>query len=297
MAIEDVLLRGTTVARRWTIPLRELRRNLVPALAIGWVLLVAVLGPMVVPADPAKQSLQETFLPPVWQSGGTWDHPLGTDHHGRDVLARAVAGARASLLASFGGVTLAACVGTLLALAAGYLGGIIDALIGRAVEVVMAVPGMLLALIFATFLRPGLGTVVIMVGIVGWMGYARIIRSEILVLKSTDFVEYARISAVPTWKIMVRHLLPNVLNSVIVIATLQLGAIIIFESTLSFLGLGISPPDVSWGLMLSAGRDYVGVAWWLSVTPGVMIVITVLLMNWAGEWTRDRFDPRLRQLQ
>ena len=297
MVIDDVLLRGSAVARRSAIGFSGLRRNLVPILAVGWVLIVAVLGPLVIPADPAKQSLQDTFIPPVWQDGGTWTHPLGTDHHGRDVLARAVAGARVSLLTSFSGVALAACLGTLLALAAGYLGGIIDALVGRTIEVAMAVPGMLLALVLATFLRPGVGTVVIMVVIVGWMGYARIIRSEILVLKSTDFVEYARISAVPTWKIMFRHLLPNVLNSVIVIATLQLGAIIIFESTLSFLGLGISPPDVSWGLMLSQGRDYIGVAWWLSVIPGVMIVITVLLMNWAGEWTRDRFDPRLRQLQ
>jgi peptide/nickel transport system permease protein len=275
----------------------SVRRNLIPILAVTWVFLVAVIGPFAVPADPAKQDLQITFTPPVWQSEGTWEHPLGTDNLGRDMLARAAAGAQVSLLASFSGVALAAFVGTLFALAAGYLGGIVDAVVGRAVEVAMAVPAMLLALILSTFLRPGLGTVVIMVGLVGWMGYARIIRSEILVLKASDFVEYARVSAVPAWKIMLRHLLPNVMNSVIVISTLQLGAIIIFESTLSFLGLGISPPDVSWGLMLAAGRDFVTVAWWLSVIPGVMIVITVLLMNWAGEWARDRLDPRLRQLQ
>jgi peptide/nickel transport system permease protein len=297
MAVVDAVGGGLAAERRSGFRVTSLRRNLVPILAVSWVLIVAVIGPMAVPADPARQSLRDTFTPPVWQSEGTWAHPLGTDHLGRDMLARATGGARASLLASFSGVALAAVVGTLLALVAGYLGGLVDAVISRTVEVALAIPAMLLALILATFLRPGLGTVVIMVGVVGWMGYTRIIRSEILILKGTDFVEYARISAVPTWKVMLRHLLPNVLNSIIVIATLQLGGIIIFESTLSFLGLGISPPSVSWGLMLSSGRDYIRVAWWLSVVPGVMIVITVLLMNWTGEWARDRLDPRLRQLR
>jgi peptide/nickel transport system permease protein len=296
MAAEGVL-RPPAGVRRWAPDLSFLRRNFVPLLAITWIIGVAVILPLVVPWDPAKQDLRSTFIPPAWQDGGTWDHPLGTDHLGRDMLARAAEGSRASFYASFAGVAFAAIVGTILALAAGYFGGVVDGLIGRIIEVVMAVPALLIALILATVLTPSLGTVILIAAGVLWIGYARIIRSEILLLKSSDFVEYARVSGVPAYKVMYRHLLPNVLNSVIVLATLQLGTMIIFESTLSFLGLGISPPDVSWGLMLSAGRDFVTVAWWLSVVPGVMIVITVLLMNWTGEWARDRLDPRLRQLR
>jgi peptide/nickel transport system permease protein len=258
---------------------------------------VAGILPFAVPHDPAQQDLRSTFIPPAWEDGGTWDHPLGTDDLGRDMLARAAEGSRASFYASFFGVAFAAVFGTALALASGYLGGVVDALIGRLIEIVMAFPALLIALILVTFVTPSLSTVILIATLVLWVGYARIIRGEVLVLRGADFVEYARVSGVPTWKILARHLLPNVTNSVIVLATLQLGTMIIFESTLSFLGLGISPPDVSWGLMLSGGRQYIAVAWWLSVIPGLMIVITVLLMNWTGEWTRDRLDPRLRQLR
>lgn len=272
------------------------RKGWIPLLALLWVAALLLVGPFVAPHDPAEQNLLMALQPPAWSEGGSMTHPLGTDHLGRDVLSRVIAGGRLSILVGLIGVAGAAAIGTLLGGIAGYFGGVLDALIGRAIEVAMALPAMLLALLLAAFLEAGLSAIIFILIVVGWMGYARVVRAEVLLLRSQDYVSYARVIGVRAPFIMLRHLLPNVMNSVMILATLQIGAVIIFESTLSFLGLGIQAPDVSWGLMLASGRDYINSAWWLSVLPGLMIVVTVLLSNITGEWARDRLDPRLRQL-
>jgi len=261
------------------------------ALVVAFVL-AAVLAPLIAPHDPAEQNFLASLAPPTWQQGGTIGNLLGGDNLGRDILSRLIYGARVSLIIALFAIALAGSIGVILGLIAGYAGGALDSLIMRIVDAFLAMPFILMALGFVAALGPSVTNIILVMGITNWARYARLVRGEVLSVKGRDFVALARIAGQPRWRIGVRHILPNVANSIIVLATLDLGRVIILESSLSFLGLGVQPPDVSWGLMLADGRAYMIVAWWLTVMPGLAILLSVLSLNIFGDWLRDRLDPR-----
>lgn len=285
---------GSAFVRGWTGWLREGMRG-APVLATGLValfVLAAVFAPWVVPHDPAEQNFLASLAPPFWEAEGGLSNLLGGDNLGRDILSRIIYGARLSLVISLFAIALAGTVGVLLGLIAGYVGGALDSLIMRIVDAFLAMPFILMALGFVAALGPSVTNIIIVMGITNWARYARLVRGEVLGVKSRDYVALARVAGQPRWRIGIKHILPNVTNSIIVLATLDLGRVIILESSLSFLGLGVQPPDISWGLMLSDGRAYTTVAWWLTVMPGLAILLAVLSLNIFGDWLRDRLDPR-----
>jgi peptide/nickel transport system permease protein len=281
---------------RW---LRRIARGGVPYLSLlifALVLIAAIGGEAVAPHDPNGLDLGASFHPPAWQDGGSLDHLLGTDNLGRDVFSRIIAGARISLTVAIYAIVISGGIGALVGMIAGYFGRWVDAAIMRLVDIQMSIPSLALALVIATVLSPSLTTVIVVISITYWTWYARIIRGEILSLKERDYVALAKVAGCSTPTIFVRHLLPNVLNTLLVLATLQVGQVIIFEASLSFLGLGIQSPDVSWGLMLADARNYIENAWWAITLPGVAIMLTCLSANLIGDWLRDTFDPKRRQL-
>ena len=251
---------------------------------------------LIAPHDPNLGSLPKRLTPPVWQEGGSWDHPLGTDKIGRDMLSRIIHGARISLTVAIVSIFLGALVGVSLGLAAGFYGGNTDHLIMRLVDVMLALPSILLALVLATVIRPGFTSVIAIIALVIWARYARMVRGEALKVRELDFIARARVAGASNFRIITRHVFPNVVNSVIVLATLEVGQVIIFEASLSFLGVGIPPPNPAWGLMVADGRVLVVTAWWVAFFPGLAILLTVLSMNLFGDWLRDKLDPRLRQV-
>lgn len=265
-------------------------------LVLGAVLLAALLGEALSPWDPNEIDLGASFQPPAWAAGGDMAHPLGTDNLGRDILGRIVAGAQVAVVVALYAILLSGTIGALAGMVAGYAGGWADAAIMRVVEIQNSIPAIALALILAAALEPGLDTVVVVIVLTYWSWYARIIRGEVLSLKTRDYVAFARTAGVSTPVIFRRHLLPNIMNTLLVLATLQVGQVIIFEASLSFLGLGIQQPDVSWGLMLSDARQYITNAWWAITMPGLAIMLTCLAANLFGDWLRDRLDPRMRQV-
>lgn len=270
-----------------------------PWLPLGLLILVffcALLGPVITPHDHGALNLGLAFKPPFWERGGSWSYPLGTDNLGRDILSRIIIGARISVIVALWAIPFSGAIGALMGMIAGYAGGKIDAVIMRLVDIQMSIPALALALILAASLQPGVTSVIIVVVVTYWTWYARIIRGEVLSLKERDFIALARVTGCGPWGILLRHFLPNVLNTLLVLATLQLGSVITYEASLSFLGLGIQPPDVSWGLMLSDARPYISVSWWVITLPGVAIVLTCLGSNLFGDWLRDTLDPRRRQL-
>lgn len=293
----------TTAAQSSSVdaPLRGTRRLLlgapwIPLAVLTLVLVAAIGGDALSPQEPSGLDLGAAFRPPFWQTGGSTEHLLGTDNLGRDVLSRIIAGARVSVIVSFYAIILSGTLGTLLGIIAGYFGGWIDATIVRIAEIKMSIPSLALALILSVSLDPGLTTVVIVIVFTYWTWYARIIRSEILSLKERDYVAFAKVAGCGAPTIFARHLLPNVFNTLLVLATLQIGQVIIFEASLSFLGLGIQSPDVSWGLMLADARQYITYAWWGITMPGIAILLTCLSANMVGDWLRDLLDPQRRQL-
>lgn len=267
-------------------------------LAVLLVILVipAVLAPWLAPHDPLEGRLSQKLKPPVWLAGGSWDFPLGTDPLGRDILSRLIWGARVSLSVSLVAIFIGGLVGTVLGLVAGYFGGWTDTLIMRVVDVAFSLPTILLALVLAVVVGPSFQTVIAIVALLLWARYARQVRGEVLTVRERDFVAQARIAGCSHVRIIFAHILPNVTNTLIVLATLQVGYVILLEGTLSFLGVGIPPPSPAWGLMVSAGRGLIVSAWWVSFFPGVAILVTVLVLNLLGDWLRDRLDPRLRQV-
>lgn len=278
-------------------------RGLVGARGVPWlsiatlavVVAFAIFGTRIAPHDPNALNLGVAFRPPFWQEKGSFLYPLGTDQLGRDILSRLIAGARISVIISLYAIVLAGGIGTMVALVSGYFGGWIDALIMRLVDMQMAIPSLALALILAAALGAGPGTVTIVVVLTYWTWYARIIRGEILSLRERDYVLFARVAGCSTLTILGRHLLPNIFNTLLVLASLQIGQVILFEASLSFLGLGVQQPQVSWGLMLADARQYVRTAWWTITMPGIAIMLTCLAANLVGDWMRDVFDPKLRQ--
>lgn len=259
------------------------------------VLAAALLGEWIAPHGATEINLAIRLTPPMWMEGGTISHVLGTDNLGRDILSRIIAGARVSVTIAGYAIFLSGALGAFLGMAAGYFGGWIDAIISRLIDIQMAVPSIPLAMLFAAVLAPGEAMVVFIIVLSYWTWYARIVRGEVLSLRERDFIALARVAGVSTVMIFLRHLWPNILNTLLVLATLQFGSVIVFEAGLSFLGLGIQPPDVSWGGMLSDGRNYIEVAWWLITMPGVAIMLACLASNVVGDWLRDTLDPRLRQ--
>jgi peptide/nickel transport system permease protein len=271
-----------------------------PLLSLA-VLLFVLIGPavfadFVAPHDPYKGNILERLQPPAWLEGGSWEHPLGTDKIGRDMLSRIIYGARISLTVAGVSIICGGIVGTTLGLLAGYFGGWWDHVIMRLVDIKISIPSLMLALILAAALGPSFLTVIIVVGLTLWTRYARLIRGETLRLRNQDFVLRAKVSGASTSRIVTRHLLPNVVNTIIVLATLEVGVVIILEASLSFLGAGIPPPNPAWGLMVADGRALVINAWWVSFFPGLAILLTVLSMNLLGDWLRDKLDPKLRNV-
>ncbi|MDA1326270.1 MAG: ABC transporter permease [Proteobacteria bacterium] len=236
------------------------------------------------------------FVPPAWLEGGDSRFPLGTDNLGRDVLSRMIVGVRASFIVTIAALAFGSVLGSLIGLVSGYYGGRLDAILMRTADGMMAFPLILAALLLVAVIGPGIHTVVIAASCILWARFARLIRSEVLSVRERDFIKLARVAGASNWRIMIVHILPNVLNSVVVLLTLQLGFVIIVEATLSFLGAGIPPPTPTWGQMVASGRTYIDTAWWMSLFPGLAIAIVVLSFNLLGDWMRDHLDPRLRQL-
>jgi len=234
------------------------------------------------------------LIPPFFQKGGNIAFPFGTDQLGRDILSRIILGARASLIIAITVICLAGAFGTATGLVAGYLGRAVDTLLMRLTDAQMSVPLILLAIVVIGIFGASLSTVVVVIAITAWPRYARLIRSETLVLKEEDFVALAKVAGAGHLRIILKHIFPNVLPSLIVLVTLDIPRVILFESALSFLGLGIQPPIPSWGGMIAEGRAYLGLAWWLTALPGVILVVTAMSANLIGDWMRDRLDPSLQ---
>jgi ABC-type dipeptide/oligopeptide/nickel transport system permease subunit len=268
-----------------------------PAAIVGSLILVVVIGaalfaPWVAPHDPAKQSLLRRFTPPVWQAGGNAAYPLGTDQVGRDVLSRVIHGARISLLVGVLAVIVSLLVGVTAGLVSGFIGGKVDTAIGTVVDIWQSFPQILLALAFVAVLGPSILTIVIVLGLTGWERYTRVVRAEVLALREKEFIEAARAIGVGRMRIIFRHILPNTMSSVVVLSTLQVAQAILAEAALSFLGVGSGKAYPTWGQMISLGRDFVSVAWWLATLPGLAILLTVLAINLVGDRLRDALDPR-----
>ena len=266
----------------------------------GFVLLVvivalALLAPLLDLPDPTRGDLRARLAGPTWEgifSPGA--HPLGTDEVGRDILSRLIHGSRMTLMVASTAVVLGGIVGTVLGILAGYKGGFIDRLLMRLVDIQLAIPLMLLALLVVAALGPSIRNVVLVLALTSWIRYARIIRAQVLSLREREFVQSARAIGASTARIMFLHILPNVLTPALVVGTLELARVIIMDAALSFLGLGVQPPTPSWGRMLADGRVYLSSAWWTVTFPGLAIVLTVLSVNLFGDWLRDYFDPKTR---
>ena len=286
----------------------QARRYPVISLAILLIVLVipALFANWVAPHDPVVGKLSNRLVPPFWveadgegvyaKPGGSLKHILGTDKQGRDILSRMIYGARISLAVAAISILLAGTVGTTLGLIAGYFGGNIDHLIMRLVDICISIPAILFALVLAVVLGPSFQTVIIVIVSIFWSRYARLVRGETLSLKTQDFVARAKVAGASNARIIRKHIFPNVVNTIIVLATLEVGQVILLEATLSFLGAGIPRPNPAWGLMIANGRALLVTAWWVAVWPGVAILLSVLSMNLFGDWLRDHLDPKLRNL-
>ena len=226
---------------------------------------------MLAPHDPIKQDLMNVLAPPCWEKGGTTSHILGTDNLGRDIVSRIIYGSRISTIVGFVGVLFSGIIGTFLGVVAGYFGGRLDAMIMRFTDMMLSLPYILIAIAIIGAIGPSLTNIIVVIAVTNWVGYTRIIRFEAMSLSKSEFIEMAVISGGKWWRILLVHIVPNVLNSAIVLATLDVGKMIVFESALSFLGLGVKPPTPSWGGMLADGRIYLTAAWWIATFPGLLL--------------------------
>ena len=258
-------------------------------IVVGFLVALAVLAPLLAPWDPNKPDTRRILTPP------SPSHPLGTDQIGRDVLSRVLYGARVSLAVGFVSVGIATIIGVLLGAVAGYRGGLVDAAIMRVVDLMLVFPRFFLLLAVLAFLKPSIWTIMVVIGLSGWMGVARLVRAEFLTLREREFVVWSESIGASAARVVFRHILPNALAPVLVAMTLGIPAAILTESGLSFLGLGVQPPYATWGNILTDGKDALEIAWWMTLYPGLAILITVLSYNLLGEGIRDALDPRLRQ--
>lgn len=272
------------------------RYPLIPGVIIFIFIFLAIFGEVLSPYPPNGVSLRERFSPPAWQSGGKTDHLLGTDDLGRDMLSRIMAGARVSAIVALLAITLGGFVGAALGIISGYYGKRVDAIVMGAVNVTLAFPIILLAIILCMILGPSLQNVAISLGVVLWARFARVIRGEVLSQRERDFVALSRVAGSSDLRIMARHIFPNIWNTFLVLLTLQVGWVIIVEASLSFLGAGIPGPSPVWGSMISKGREYVTTAWWIPFLPGLAVSLVCLSFNMFGDWLREVLDPKLRQV-
>lgn len=273
-------------------------RNLpwIPLTIISVMLFMGIFAPFLTSYSPIDQSLPDKLLPPFWEEGGSIKHLFGTDIFGRDVLTRLYHGARVSLIVTALALLVGGGVGLLIGIVSGYVGGRLDSLLMRIVDAALAFPTILFALLLAVTMGQGLRTIIIAISLLLWARFARVVRGEVLAVKERDYVALAKVHGCSSARIMATHILPNVLNTFMVLLTLHVGVVIVAEASLSFLGAGIPPPTPSWGLMVAEGRGKISSAWWLSLIPGVAITLVVLAFNLFGDWLRDRLDPKLRQL-
>jgi peptide/nickel transport system permease protein len=270
---------------------------LVPITILVVLALLAIFAEWIAPFNPEIGSLSQRFKPPAWVAGGSTEYLLGTDHIGRDVLSRLIFGARVSMMVGFTAVIIAGVLGSTLGILSGYLGGWVDQVIMRVTDTWLALPALTFAIFLAAIVGPSEWNIVIILGAVYWTRYARVIRGEVLSLKERDFVRLAIVAGCSKWTIMRRHLLPNVANTAIVLATLMLGIVIVSEAALSFLGVGVPPQTPSWGNVLAEGRLYLQQAPWLTLFPGAAIMACILGLNLFGDGLRDLLDPKLRGAQ
>jgi peptide/nickel transport system permease protein len=283
----------TEPARRW---LREL--PLLPLLILVPFALAAVFADFIAPYDPMQPVPgAKMFEPPFWMDGGSTATLLGTDFQGRDSLSRLIFGARVSLIVGLMGTVVAGGLGTAFGILSGYIGGWVDQAIMRLTDAWLALPALVFAIFLATVVGPSMWNIVIILGLVYWTRYARVIRGEVLSLREREYVQLAEIAGASRLRVIFRHILPNVLNTAMVLASLTIGVVIIAEASLSFLGVGVPPPEPAWGLMLSEARSTLMAGkWWLTVLPGVCILLVVLATQLLGDWLRIRLDPQQRNL-
>jgi len=292
-------LAGQTLSLQ-SFPRRQRWRKFVrhPLGVVGGIILLVVFGGALLadylaPHEPNKQRLVARFKPPVWAQGGSATYLLGTDNVGRDIFSRIIHGSRISLVVGIAAVSISLLIGVTLGLLSGFLGGRVDVTIMALVDIMLAFPQLILAFAMVAVLGPGIGNIILVLGLTGWERYARVVRAEVLALREREFVQAARAIGVATPTIIFRHIMPNTFSSVIVMATLQTAQTILAEAALSFLGLGTGLSYPSWGQMIAMGRDYINIAWWLSTFPGIAILLTVLAINLLGDRVRDLLDPRL----
>lgn len=270
------------------------KTGLVGAVLVLIVSLIAIFAPFLASHDPAAVNPLNRLKPPVWMEGGTAEYWLGTDNLGRDMWSRIVYGSRVSLIVGVGAVLVSGFIGAVLGLLSGFYGKWVDAMIMRVSDAFMAIPTILFMLVVLAVVGPGLTTLIFVIGVTNWVSYTRVVRGEVLSLKEGDFVKAARAIGAKNHQIMFKHILPNILSSFIVISGMSVATTIITEASLSFLGLGIKPPAVSWGGMLSDGRQYIATSWWVATFPGLAITITVLGVIFLGDWLRDVLDPHMK---
>jgi peptide/nickel transport system permease protein len=268
---------------------------LLPLLVVGLLVFCALFAPLLAPHSPIEGSLGKRLIPPLGMEGASVEHVLGTDRLGRDTLSRLIYGAQISLAVSLVGILLTGMVGAAIGLLAGFWGAWVDTICMRLVDISLSLPGILMAVLLSVVFKPSFQNVVIVVIFLLWPSYARLVRGETLSLKQQEFVALARVAGCSSLTIMCRHLLPNLAPSILVLATLQVGFVIVLEASLSFIGVGIPPPTPSWGVMVADGRGLIEQAWWISILPGLAILVTVISLNILGDWVRDRLDPKLRQ--
>ncbi len=274
--------------RRWV---KEHKHPWIPIFVLTVLVVCAIFAPLLAPHDPSDISILEKRIPP----GETLKFPLGTDFLGRDVLSRLIFGARTSVLISLSALGTGVLVGTVLGVVAGYIGGRVDAVISRFADAALGFPSILVALLIVAFLGVGIENIILAVALTVWARFTRMIRGDVLSVKQSDFVTLAKIGGLDTPAIMWRHIFPNVLNTLLVLTSLQVGQVILLEASLSFLGLGLPPGAPAWGIMVAEGRELMVDMWWLSLFPGLSITVVVLAFNFFGDWLRDYLDPKLRR--
>jgi len=263
---------------------------------LGALVVAAVFAALLAPQSPTDGDITAKLIPPMWMERGSAEHPLGTDRFGRDVLSRIIYGSRISLLVSLMAIVVSGTLGTLVGLISGYRGGLTDVILMRLTDIALSLPTILIAVVLVAVSEPSFRNVILVIALLLWPRFARQVRGETLGVKEQDFVALAVVAGRSSAWIISRHILPNVTPTLLVISTLQVGYVILLEGTLSFLGVGVPPPNPAWGLMIADGRGFLATAWWITLFPGLAMLLTVLAVNLMGDWLRDHLDPRLRQL-